>query len=290
METFESKLGAKIKVVGAGGGGCNAVNTDRGQPGPGGVLRAGTGVRRCTPRAGSRSRSARRGRGLGAGARGDRREARSGARADRRRAGQRRHGVRPAGMSGAPAWRGAILPTSAKARARSPSPWSPNAYLFGGSKRASRPSGAWWGSRPVDTVITSPTSGCSRAFSGGRCRFGDLQARGRGCSGAVQGISDLIGTTAHQHRLADVKLSCRRGPGADGWARRGRKRADRRGTRTTPRRFWNISIDGATGLLINITGGRADPPESTGAHPGARRADPGRRSSSAADRRRRATG
>src|SRR3954471_3310826 len=267
MENFDSKLGAKIKVVGAGGGGCNAVNTmiaaslDRVD-----FIAANTDVQALAAnKAPTRLQLGQTlTKGLGAGANPE--MGREAALESREQIAAVLEGADmvfvTAGMGGGTGTGAApIIADIAKSLGCLTVGVVTKPFLFEGNKRRKQAEqGLVELKAAVDTLITIPNQ---RLLSLGGQSMPLLETFKRADEvllNAVQGISDLIQYHGYINvDFADVKtIMSDKGLALMGTGRAtGEKRAltAMQQAISSPL-LEDVQIDGATGLLINITGGR----------------------------------
>src|SRR5436190_5309512 len=267
MENFDSKLGAKIKVVGAGGGGCNAVNTmiaanlDRVE-----FIAANTDVQALhASRAGIKIQIGQTlTKGLGAGANPE--IGREAALESREQIAAALAGADmvfvTAGMGGGTGTGAApIIADIAKSQGALTVGVVTKPFLFEGNKRRKQAEqGLVELKAAVDTVITIPNQRLLTLAEGSMPLLETFKRADEVLLNAVQGISDLILYHGYINvDFADVKtIMSDRGQALMGTGRAaGEKRAliAMEQAIASPL-LEDISIDGATGLLINITGGR----------------------------------
>src|SRR5688572_22556549 len=267
MENFDQKLAAKIKVVGAGGGGCNAVNTmiaaalDRVE-----FIAANTDVQALAAnRAGIKIQIGQTlTKGLGAGANPE--IGREAALESRDQIAAALEGADmifvTAGMGGGTGTGAApIIADIAKSQGALTVAVVTKPFLFEGNKRRKQAEqGLVELKAAVDTVITIPNQRLLTLSEQPMPLLETFKRADEVLLNAVQGISDLI-----QHHgyinvdFADVKtIMSDRGQALMGT---GRGSGDKRALRAMEQAIASplledVSIDGATGLLINITGGR----------------------------------
>src|SRR4051812_36349649 len=267
MENFDSKLGAKIKVVGAGGGGCNAVNTmiaanlDRVE-----FIAANTDVQALhASRAGIKIQIGQTlTKGLGAGANPE--MGREAALESREEIAKALEGADmvfvTAGMGGGTGTGAApIIADIAKSLGALTVGVVTKPFQFEGNKRRKQAEqGLVELKAAVDTLITIPNQ---RLLTLGGQNMPLLETFKRADEvllNAVQGISDLIQYHGYINvDFADVKtIMSDKGLALMGTGRSsGEKRAvlAMQQAISSPL-LEDVQIDGATGLLINITGGR----------------------------------
>ncbi|HVE82487.1 MAG TPA: cell division protein FtsZ [Myxococcales bacterium] len=267
METFDSKLAAKIKVVGAGGGGCNAINTmiaaalDRVE-----FIAANTDVQAlAASRAGLKIQIGQTlTKGLGAGANPE--VGREAALESREQIAAALDGADmvfvTAGMGGGTGTGAApIIADIAKSQGALTVAVVTKPFLFEGNKRRKQAEqGLVELKAAVDTVITIPNQRLLTLSDQPMPLLETFKRADEVLLNAVQGISDLIQYHGYINvDFADVKtIMSDRGQALMGT---GRASGDKRALTAMEQAIASplledISIDGATGLLINITGGR----------------------------------
>jgi cell division protein FtsZ len=267
MESFDSKLGAKIKVVGVGGGGCNAVNTmiaaslDRVD-----FIAANTDVQAlAASKAGTKIQiGTTLTKGLGAGANPE--VGREAALESRDQIAAALEGADmifvTAGMGGGTGTGAApIIADVAKSQGALTVAVVTKPFLFEGNKRRKQAEqGLVELKAAVDTVITIPNQRLLTLSDQPMPLLETFKRADEVLLNAVQGISDLIQYHGYINvDFADVKtIMSDRGQALMGT---GRGSGDKRALRAMEQAIASplledISIDGATGLLINITGGR----------------------------------
>ena len=262
-----SRTGARIKVIGVGGGGGNAVNrmvhgrprrrrVHRRQHRPAGAAeqrRADQGADRRAAHQGPRRRrrSERRARG---GARGHRQDPRG---ADRRRHGVRHDRASAAAPAPAPRRSSRASPISS-ARSRSPSSPSPSSSRAASAPR--RPSAACASSASrVDTMITIPNERLLTTVDKATSMSEAFATADDVLRQAIQGISDLILVPGLINLdFADVKtIMSRMGLAIMGTGiATGEDRARVAATAAISSPLLeDANVQGARGVIINITGG-----------------------------------
>ena len=267
MENFDQKLAAKIKVVGAGGGGCNAVNTmiaadlDRVE-----FIAANTDVQALAAnRAGVKIQIGQTlTKGLGAGANPE--VGREAALESRDQIAAALEGSDmvfvTAGMGGGTGTGAApIIADIAKSQGALTVAVVTKPFLFEGNKRRKQAEqGLVELKAAVDTVITIPNQRLLTLSDQPMPLLETFKRADEVLLNAVQGISDLIQYHGYINvDFADVKtIMADRGQALMGT---GRASGDKRALCAMEQAIASplledISIDGATGLLINITGGR----------------------------------
>jgi len=267
MENFDQKLGARIKVVGAGGGGCNAVNTmiaahlDRVE-----FIAANTDMQALAAnRAGTKIQIGQTlTKGLGAGANPE--IGREAALESREQIAAALEGADmvfvTAGMGGGTGTGAApIIADIAKSQGALTVAVVTKPFLFEGNKRRKQAEqGLVELKAAVDTVITIPNQRLLTISDKPMPLLETFKLADEVLLNAVQGISDLIQYHGYINvDFADVKtIMADRGQALMGT---GRASGDKRALSAMEQAIASplledISIDGATGLLINITGGR----------------------------------
>jgi len=267
MDNFDQKLAAKIKVVGAGGGGCNAVNTmiaaalDRVE-----FIAANTDVQALAAnRAGIKIQIGQTlTKGLGAGANPE--VGREAALESRDQIAAALEGADmvfvTAGMGGGTGTGAApIIADIAKSQGALTVAVVTKPFLFEGNKRRKQAEqGLVELKAAVDTVITIPNQRLLTLSDQPMPLLETFKRADEVLLNAVQGISDLIQYHGYINvDFADVKtIMADRGQALMGT---GRASGDKRALCAMEQAIASplledISIDGATGLLINITGGR----------------------------------
>ncbi|HYV46251.1 MAG TPA: cell division protein FtsZ [Myxococcaceae bacterium] len=267
MENFDQKLAARIKVVGAGGGGCNAVNTmiaanlDRVE-----FIAANTDVQALAAnRAGIKIQIGQTlTKGLGAGANPE--VGREAAVESREQIAAALDGADmvfvTAGMGGGTGTGAApIIADIAKSQGALTVAVVTKPFLFEGNKRRKQAEqGLVELKAAVDTVITIPNQRLLTLSDQPMPLLETFKRADEVLLNAVQGISDLIQYHGYINvDFADVKtIMSDRGQALMGT---GRASGDKRALIAMEQAIASplledISIDGATGLLINITGGR----------------------------------
>jgi len=267
MDNFDQKLAARIKVVGAGGGGCNAVNTmiaaalDRVE-----FIAANTDVQALAAnRAGIKIQIGQTlTKGLGAGANPE--VGREAALESRDQIAAALEGADmvfvTAGMGGGTGTGAApIIADIAKSQGALTVAVVTKPFLFEGNKRRKQAEqGLVELKAAVDTVITIPNQRLLTLSDQPMPLLETFKRADEVLLNAVQGISDLIQYHGYINvDFADVKtIMADRGQALMGT---GRASGDKRALCAMEQAIASplledISIDGATGLLINITGGR----------------------------------
>src|SRR5262245_53427013 len=267
MDNFDQKLAARIKVVGAGGGGCNAVNTmiaaslDRVE-----FIAANTDVQALAAnRAGIKIQIGQTlTKGLGAGANPE--IGREAALESREQIAAALAGADmvfvTAGMGGGTGTGAApIIADIAKSQGALTVAVVTKPFLFEGNKRRKQAEqGLVELKAAVDTVITIPNQRLLTLSDQPMPLLETFKRADEVLLNAVQGISDLIQYHGYINvDFADVKtIMSDRGQALMGT---GRAAGDKRALIAMEQAIASplledISIDGATGLLINITGGR----------------------------------
>jgi len=267
MDNFDQKLAARIKVVGAGGGGCNAVNTmiaaalDRVE-----FIAANTDVQALAAnRAGVKIQIGQTlTKGLGAGANPE--VGREAALESRDQIAAALEGADmvfvTAGMGGGTGTGAApIIADIAKSQGALTVAVVTKPFLFEGNKRRKQAEqGLVELKAAVDTVITIPNQRLLTLSDQPMPLLETFKRADEVLLNAVQGISDLIQYHGYINvDFADVKtIMADRGQALMGT---GRASGDKRALCAMEQAIASplledISIDGATGLLINITGGR----------------------------------